>query len=194
VKRENILEAAIKRFSHFGIHKTTLTEIADDLSMSKQSLFYYFPDKQSLITAVEENIIDEYISTLEKHIAGTETVEGALIKLIEIKASFFEKYYMLASQVEWGHSAANSTAIADIRQKLREKELAVLTKLFEQGVQTKELRPVNAEKTGALLLDTLKALAQCVRDEAVVPQPQAFEQACNKQKEVMRLFYNGLKN
>lgn len=44
LKREAIIEAAIKRFAHFGVGKTTMTEIGNDLSLSKASLYYYFPD------------------------------------------------------------------------------------------------------------------------------------------------------
>ncbi|RYZ16531.1 MAG: TetR family transcriptional regulator, partial [Chitinophagaceae bacterium] len=33
-KRESILEAAIRRFAHFGVSKTTMNEIAADLSIS----------------------------------------------------------------------------------------------------------------------------------------------------------------
>ncbi|MGI8637960.1 MAG: TetR/AcrR family transcriptional regulator, partial [Segetibacter sp.] len=39
-KRDVIIQAAQKRFSHFGVDKTTMNEIADDLSISKASLYY----------------------------------------------------------------------------------------------------------------------------------------------------------
>lgn len=47
-----ILEAARKRFAHFGISKTTMNEIAADIGMSKASLYYYFPDKEKLFVAL----------------------------------------------------------------------------------------------------------------------------------------------
>ena len=56
-KRGLILDGAIKRFSHFGINKTTMAEIAEDLSVTKPALYYYFPDKQSIIVAVADKII-----------------------------------------------------------------------------------------------------------------------------------------
>ena len=56
-KSELILEGAIKRFAHFGINKTSMAEIAEDLSLSKPALYYYYPDKQSLILAVAERLI-----------------------------------------------------------------------------------------------------------------------------------------
>ena len=53
-RREHILEAAVRRFAHFGVQKTTMTEIADDLGMSKEALFYYCTDKHSVTRAVED--------------------------------------------------------------------------------------------------------------------------------------------
>jgi len=50
--REKILEAALKRFMHYGASKTTMNEIADDLRCSKASLYYYFSDKKALHNAV----------------------------------------------------------------------------------------------------------------------------------------------
>ena len=57
-KQEAIIEAAIKRFAHFGVSKTTMAEIAADLSFSKASLYYYFPDKLNLFAAVFKTITD----------------------------------------------------------------------------------------------------------------------------------------
>ena len=60
VKQEQIVEAALRRFSHFGITKTTVTEVADDLAVTKQVLSYYFPDKQSLVEAAIDKLSSNY--------------------------------------------------------------------------------------------------------------------------------------
>ena len=192
MKKENIIEAAIKRFSHFGIQKTTLAEIADDLAVSKPSLFYYFPDKQSLVAAVEEKIINEYIEALQKQFGHTITVEQALKKMIEVRMQFFEKYFMLSDQLE-SPDAGATKALAGVKQKLKEKETTLLANLFENGVQKKELKPMDPVKTGGLLLETLSALAHCVREKKIIPDHKAFVDVFAKQKELMHIFYNGLK-
>lgn len=191
MKRENIMDAAIRRFSHFGINKTTLTEIADDLAISKPALFYYFPDKQSLVAAVEEKIINEYIDALEQGFNNCDTVEQALEKMVDVRIRFFEKYFMLANQLEF--SEATSKALYGVKQKLKEKEVQLVAKLFETGVQSKELRPIDSVKTGGLLLETLSALAYCVREKPVIPDHQSFLEVVAKQKDVINIFYNGLK-
>ena len=193
MKKENIIEAAVKRFSHFGTHKTTLAEIADDLGISKPSLFYYFPDKQCLVTAVEEKIIAEYLETLEKRFAACATVEKALGAMLEVRMQFLEKYFMLADQLESSETTISQKPFAGIKSKLKEKEAALLVNLFEGGVQKKELKPMNPVKTGGLLLETLSALAHCVREKRIVPDHKFFVEVFAKQKDIMQIFYNGLK-
>ena len=190
-RQEHILEAAIRRFSHFGIQKTTLTEVADDLSMSKQSLHYYFPDKQSLIAAVEEKITTEYIEEIKKVLHGVKTVEAALLKIIEVRQRFFEKYYMLAEQVRGNDLLiANS---ADVKKKVNERELVLLVELFQNGAASGELKPFDMEKTASLLLDTLTAFSYCINEKKGLPEPRDFQAVFQKQKDVLHLFYNGLK-
>ena len=100
VKHEHIIEAAIKRFSHFGVNKTTLAEIADDIGISKPALFYYFNDKNSLLEAVGQKIIDEIMKGYETSLTSARSVENGLSELIEVKRAFFKKYSLLALQAE----------------------------------------------------------------------------------------------
>ena len=50
--RGNILEAAKKRFLHYGYAKTTMAEIASDCSMSPGNLYRYFPGKLDIAEAI----------------------------------------------------------------------------------------------------------------------------------------------
>ena len=50
--RGNILEAARKRFLHYGYAKTTMAEIASDCSMSPGNLYRYFPGKLDIAEAI----------------------------------------------------------------------------------------------------------------------------------------------
>jgi AcrR family transcriptional regulator len=65
IKREKILEASYQRFLHYGYSKTTMNEIAGDLSMSKALLYYYFPDKSELYMAVMRKLANDYLKQLE---------------------------------------------------------------------------------------------------------------------------------
>src|SRR4029453_15391102 len=123
VKQDQIVEVAIRRFSHFGIAKTTLMEIADDMSVSKQALSYYFPDKQSLVSAVIQKLVMDYSEALKTEIEQSFTVEEALLKLTEVKGIFFEKYFMLAIQAEHLEIEKNSS----LKKIITDRESGILT-------------------------------------------------------------------
>src|SRR5215470_11221341 len=50
--RDQIVEAAKKRFSHFGYGKTTMAEVAADCAMSPGNLYRFFPGKLDIAEAI----------------------------------------------------------------------------------------------------------------------------------------------
>jgi AcrR family transcriptional regulator len=57
--RGRILEAAKKRFTHYGYSKTSMAEIAADLQMSPGNLYRYFPGKIDIALAIADESYDE---------------------------------------------------------------------------------------------------------------------------------------
>jgi hypothetical protein len=84
-------------------------------------------------------------------------------------------------------------AFSNWKDYLKNKDLELLTPLFETGVATGELRPLDPLKTGSLLLDTLYAFSRCIQSTGGVPDLKAFREIISRQQEVIRLFYQGLK-
>ena len=74
-----IIEASQRRFGLYGIEKTSMREIADDLKLSKASLYYYFPDKESLYKAVVEKEQDEFIAKISERILSIQEPEQLLL-------------------------------------------------------------------------------------------------------------------
>jgi TetR/AcrR family transcriptional regulator len=192
IRQEQIVEAALRRFSHFGIGKTTVTEVADDLFVTKQALSYYFPDKQQLVKAVIEKVTMDYLGRLEEEMKKAGTVEVALLKLTEVKSLFFEKHFMLVLQADH-FELANSSSLHKWKEALTEKETALITELFHKGISLGELKPMDAEKTAHLFLETLYAFSRCIKDMGALPGREVFRNIFLKQQEVIRLFYAGLK-
>lgn len=94
-KRDSIIEAAQKRFLHFGVDKTTMHEIAEDLSISKASLYYYFPDKLNLYGAVLQKIIEAEQAN-EAALTNEKNVLKAINKFLEARTESIIKNYNFA--------------------------------------------------------------------------------------------------
>src|ERR1700712_891186 len=91
IKREKILDAAYQRFLHYGYSKTTMNEIAGDLSLSKALLYYYFPDKSQLYIAVMRKLAGEYIADLESKLNKFENLKEAFVSQIDTQHNFIVK-------------------------------------------------------------------------------------------------------
>jgi len=92
-KRGKILEVAKRRFAHYGLAKTTMSEIAKDLAFSKALLYYYFPDKNSLFIAVIEEIIDEMEVDMLKLLTKDLSVEERVFEFLETRIESLRKYF-----------------------------------------------------------------------------------------------------
>jgi AcrR family transcriptional regulator len=194
VKYEQILEAAIKRFSHFGINKTTLTEIAQDLAISKPSLFYYLNDKNSLITAVAGKIINETLEEFENTLSATDSVEDGLYSIVEIKRKYFKKYFLLAIQGESLDAANVSSGITEVFLHARKKMEILLSALLNKGVEQGALKPMDTLKTSIILLETLAAFEYCMKGRKIVPGDKDMDEMFNRQKDVLEMFLNGFRS
>lgn len=64
--RGNILQAAKKRFVHYGYAKTTMAEIAADCSMSPGNLYRYFPGKLDIAEAIAGEAGEQAVATLRE--------------------------------------------------------------------------------------------------------------------------------
>src|SRR5665647_1637870 len=88
-KLQIIIEASQKRFGVFGVEKTSMREIADDLKLSKASLYYYFPDKETLYKAVVEKEQTEFILKISERISSIYEPEGLLLEYANSRLSYF---------------------------------------------------------------------------------------------------------
>ena len=194
-KRKLILEGAIKRFSHFGINKTSMAEIAEDFSLSKPALYYYFPDKQNLILAVADRISNEYLESVERTFLEHSNQEEALMNLIELRRNFFQKYFMLHMDEDYSDAYLKDPAIIELMRNIKGRETGIIARGFRRGITLGEIREIDTIRTSELLLDTLRGLKSCMRsDKVIFPDASTFEEVLNKQKEVARIFLYGIKN
>lgn len=189
-----ILEKAVLRFAHFGIQKTTMNEIADDLSMSKPSVYYYFPDKTSLIIGVIEKILAEYQENLALLFAGSQNVKDAIFHMLDLRRQFLQKYFMLHLTDNSEHCIQNDEIRSSV-SRIREKEKFLLKEVFDKGIQLNEIRSADAGHTAELYLNMLTGITICVLAEQkqLVPDSKVFEEVLSKQKELSEIFLNGIK-
>lgn len=194
-KREQIIEGAIKRFIHFGINKTTMNDIAEDLSVSKPSLYYYFPDKKSLIVGVIEKVFTDYFDLLKKKYNPEASLENTLFQTIEIRNTFFMKYFMLRIS-EGIPDIFNDDAMKNKLTTLKQSERVFYAQIFEKAQEKGEIKHENMAHVAELYLESLMGLTNmCIMElgKDLLPDKKAVNKMTQKQKDLSSIFTKGLK-
>lgn len=88
--RQQISNAALKRFSEYGYESTTVEEIAADVGMSIRTYFRYYRSKDDVLLDPTRAFKQTFLDTLKSQL-GRHGVWGALAASLEITAMTCEK-------------------------------------------------------------------------------------------------------
>ncbi len=195
-KRDAIIEGAIKRFIHYGIQKTTMNEIAEDLSVSKPSLYYYFPDKSSLIEGVIQKIFDDYFEVTEKELLIDMSLDERMNNLIEIRFKFFQKYYMLHLSGTSPDASLNSDELKARFMDMKRKNVDVHVSIFKKALDKGEIAETDLAKTVELYLESQMGISSlCIMhgNKELFPSKKEMKVMLDKQLSLSKIFIKGLK-
>ena len=145
-KRLKILEAAKRRFAHYGLAKTTMAEIAQDLSFSKALLYYYFPDKNRLYAAVFEMTVDQMLDDSTQQIDAAGNVQEAMNGFLETRLKTIKENYNI---FEFTYSLRNDLPIdlESVLSGMFDKEVRQVRSVLATGVDKGELEVDDLEVT-----------------------------------------------
>jgi len=196
VKRAKILEVAKRRFSHFGLSKTTMAEIAKDLAFSKALLYYYFPDKQHLYTAVLEYVVDEMMQKVDRYVEKTKSVEKSIMFTIKSRIDMLKENYNL-----FEYSSAllmqNPSEMGKNAAPFFEKMTNQFARILKIGTENGELNiQDDLDETAELLLFALIGVRTGILgkniSDCLFPSREEFDTILIKQKKMVAVFLKGL--
>jgi TetR/AcrR family transcriptional regulator len=192
-KRAAIIEAAVKRFIHFGVDKTTMNEIADDLSLSKASLYYYFPDKLNLYAAVLKTIIQADEANNDVYLTEKDPLTAISVYL-ENRTKFIIKYYNILEYLKTLKVNVPKELEAIFRSA-RTKELTVLNTILQTGQKARIIQVDDLKNTSELFLDCLDGLRYSMISDKInfFPDKKQFQTLLRREKEFASIFLKGLR-
>lgn len=195
-KRNLIIESAKKRFSHFGMAKTTMAEIAKDLSFSKALLYYYFPDKNSLYIAVFDHIMDELVESTSVIIEKGDLVEKTIFAVLDERVRFIRDYFNIF-EYTYSLRLEMPSDLQELLPSVFEKERKQMAKMLEKGVARGELAIDNIEDIAKILLISLLGarlgLLKEFKSIFVPPTKEETDQILDMQKKLAKIFIDGLR-
>jgi AcrR family transcriptional regulator len=193
-KEQQIIEAAQKRFGLYGADKTSMREIADDLKSSKASLYYYFPDKESLYRAVVEKEQNEFLEKISKKILNIQEPEQLLREYANSRMSCFRTLLNL-SRLRLEVYPDLKPVFKDTIRLFKEKEKEIIIKIFAKGIRQRIFFIDDIDKTASLFLDLLKGLRISVVNDkkTLFIEQEEYDKLLESTIAFTDIFINGLK-
>lgn len=160
-KLQHILEAARKRFAHFGLAKTTMTEIASDIGMSKASLYYYFPDKEHLFAAVIGREMDSFIERMSAVVEAPGKASDKLKLYIKERLLSFQQLVNLGKFATSNFDSLKP-AFSSLQDDFFKRENNLVKRVMALGVKNKEFDIKDIHATSDMFVAVTKGLRMMV--------------------------------
>ncbi|HZY39144.1 MAG TPA: TetR/AcrR family transcriptional regulator [Mucilaginibacter sp.] len=194
IKKEKILEAAYNRFLHYGYSKTTMNEIAGDLSMSKALLYYYFPDKSQLYIDVMRKVGNEYLNLYAEKEHTFCNLKEAFEFQINTQHEFMLKNYNLFDFFRLNEQNLPD-AIWEIAEHVHEGEKKILINAIAADTPKCNIKPMgNVGDLVDLLLDALHGVSVTAKShkKTMFPVKEDLEEIRKKRLLLSEIFIRGL--
>jgi TetR/AcrR family transcriptional regulator len=142
--RQQILDAALGLFALKGYATTTIREIVDAVGITAPSLYYYFGSKEGLYLELMQTHCAQIDQVLESYVHISASAKNRLKDLVDkifLNVINDKDFYRLMFNIYYGPSqGAPYCDFISYHVKIH----AVIKKIIEEGIASKEFQPGNA--------------------------------------------------
>jgi TetR/AcrR family transcriptional regulator len=191
--RATILQAAERIFAEVGPEGARTDAIAQAASVNKALLYYYFKSKDDLYLAVLESHLTEFRRRALGVLESEGSARARLLRYVSLHFDFISArpyYPRLAHRL----MSTDDRLVHRVVQEYSAPIYRKLTQLIEEGVRSREFRPVNTHHTVYSLVGLSVfyfAAAPIVKE---ISQIEAFDRAnvARRREEVLKFIRYGL--
>ena len=140
-RRAGMRQAALHFFSRFGLHGTSLDQVAERAGVSKTNLIYHYPTKEALYTAVLGDMLDLWIAPFQALQPDTDALPAIrhYIRLkLELSRDHAEASRLYCLEMVQGAPHLSDLLKGDLQVLVDEKAWVI-----EQWIARGDIAPIN---------------------------------------------------
>ncbi len=148
-----ILDAASRRFLHYGYGKTTMSEIAGDCNMSTGNLYRYFPSKLDIAEAFVRRLRAEHLEELRAAVAaaGMSTADRLRTYFRTKLRLAYDRFHERPKAYELSQEILKERA--SFASDWEAAEAAIIEDILNRGVAEGDIALPNRARAAKLLQD-----------------------------------------
>ena len=159
VRREEIVDAALRLILDLGYNHVTLADIAGRVGVSKGLISYYFPRKEDVFLAVLDMIVERLSTDFEGFCQADATPPE---KIMMIFNNLFgnekraRRYYTVV--IDYMAQAIRTPQVQEYTQDIYNSYRTYMERIVEDGVRAGDFRPVDVQRTTSMILGLMEGL------------------------------------
>ena len=178
-KRRAVLDAALGLFSRYGLHGTSVDQVAARAGLSKSNLLYYFATKEELYVCVLRDLLEVWLAPLRAFSAERDpqqVIKDYIRRKLAVSRDRPEASRLFCLEMIQGAPLLRDELDRDLRDLVREKSAVI-----QAWVDAGRLAPVDPQHLLFMLWATTQHYADfAVQVEALsgktLADPAFFEQ------------------
>lgn len=147
-RKKTILNAAMKLFSETDFHEVTVDEIANNVGLSKGTLYLYFKNKEDLFFSIIKEKSNELFSRLENSITNDFSFETTLQNFIKAHLNFFKEnkaYFKIIHSEKCRMTMDDHYRMHDLGIKVFNQFLKLTEKLVKEGKKENSIGNIDVD-------------------------------------------------
>lgn len=156
-KELRILDAAQRRFAHYGLTKVTIGEIAGDVGMGKATLYYYFPTKEEIFKGVIRKEQEEFLAEMRNTLLRKNTAAEKLKTYVESRIRLTRRLLNLGGFV-LRSGGDFSPGFREMVEAFSAQELETVTAVVAEGKRSGEFVLASPAQSAAMILHVIQGL------------------------------------
>jgi TetR/AcrR family transcriptional regulator len=157
LKERAIVNAARKRFAHYGFSKVTMEEVADDVGVVKGALYYYFPTKEELFRAVVREEQKRFAERIRNLLGGSLSSSEVIREYVRSRQQYFRDLVNLG-RLDYDSWRTVKAPFQKLFHNFELQELKFLQTIFRKGIRSGEFTIAHPDPMAALFLHLLQGL------------------------------------
>jgi TetR/AcrR family fatty acid metabolism transcriptional regulator len=159
VRREEIVDAALRLILDMGYNQVTLADIAARVGVSKGLISYYFPRKEDVFLAVLDQIVDRLSTDFEGFCQADATPSE---KLMMIFNNLFgnekraRRYYTVV--IDYMAQAIRTPQVQEYTHDIYSSYRTYMERIIADGIGTGHFRDVEVPKSTSMILALMEGL------------------------------------
>ena len=145
-RRSQIIEAATSVFARQGFNKARMDDIAKEAGVSKGTLYWYFENKDDIITTILDTMIDRQLAYLDITQESEPTAKAKLLKFNDdAVADVLRMKPILSIMLEFWGLLLRRKSLHRIVNNYYKRYFDAIRPIIQEGIDRGEFREVDAE-------------------------------------------------